>query len=207
MNGSLTHKTNFGSIRLKSAATTASALVWLCSILFGLRVLWIHDTKPGLTVQSSAQRPSASTVLHLEGKSAIVMFAHPQCPCTRTSLAELARIMSHSSPSLSAYVLFYRPGLSPRGWEKTDLYLQAEAIPGVRAITDVDGLEAQRFHATTSGHTLVYDISGKLIFSGGITCSRGNVGDNPGSEAIIAWMSGSKNQITRTPVFGCSILK
>lgn len=206
MNDLPAYKNNPRIFRLKSATTSAFALIWLCSIIFGLRVLWVYDTKPGLTAQSSDQRPSSSAVLRWEGNAAILMFAHPHCPCTRASLAELARIMSHSPHSLSAWVLFYRPENSPSGWEKTDLYAQAKATPGVRAFTDVDGKEARRLHAMTSGHTLVYDVSGKLVFSGGVTSSRGNEGDNPGSEAIIARMSGCKNQITRTPVFGCSIL-
>jgi glyoxylase-like metal-dependent hydrolase (beta-lactamase superfamily II) len=35
----------------------------------------------------------------------------------------------------------------------------------------------------TSGHVLVYDRSGKLLFSGGIAGARGQEGDNTGSAA------------------------
>ncbi len=44
--------------------------------------------------------------------------------------------------------------------------------------------------SSTSGQVLLYDPSGRLAFSGGITAARGHVGDNAGSDAIVGLVMG-----------------
>ncbi len=51
------------------------------------------------------------------------------------------------------------------GWEKTDLWRTASALPNVTVVRDDDGREAERFGAATSGQTLLYDARGELIFA------------------------------------------
>ncbi len=110
----------------------------------------------------------------------LVMFAHPQCPCTRASLAELERIISKSQGTVTPWIVFYKPSHTDDGWERTDLWRTAAAIPGAHVISDPDGAEARHFHVATSGQTLLYDAEGRLLFSGGITAARGHEGDNLG---------------------------
>jgi hypothetical protein len=61
-----------------------------------------------------------------------------------------------------------------------------------------------RFGALTSGHTVVYDPSGRLLFSGGITSARGHAGENMGSELILAQLARKTNPQTHA-VFGCPL--
>jgi hypothetical protein len=114
------------------------------------------------------------------------MLAHPKCPCTRASIGELAAIMAHCQGRLNAYVLFMKPEGFTEDWEKTDLWQSASQIPDVQVISDPSGEEARRFSAVTSGQTLLYDLKGELLFSGGITPSRGHSGDNAGKSAIVS---------------------
>jgi hypothetical protein len=51
--------------------------------------------------------------------------------------------MAHVQGCLEAVVLFYRAANAFPGWEKTDLWTAAAAIPGVRVLIDTDGAEAQ----------------------------------------------------------------
>jgi glyoxylase-like metal-dependent hydrolase (beta-lactamase superfamily II) len=102
-------------------------------------------------------------------------------------------------------VLFYRPRQFPAGWERTDLWRSAAAIPGVTVLVDPDGLEAERFGAKTSGHVLVYDSAGRLLFSGGITGSRGHEGDNDGSDSVLRLLTHGPPPRRHTLVFGCPI--
>jgi hypothetical protein len=88
-------------------------------------------------------------------------------------------------------------------WEKTRLWRTAAAIPGVHVVSDVDGVEAQRFHAETSGQTMLYSKRGKLLFNGGITFARGHSGDNAGRTAIETWLANRSAEYRQTPVFGC----
>ena len=72
-------------------------------------------------------------------------------------------------------------------------------------MTDENGLEAARFGAQTSGHTLVFDSNGRLVFSGGITATRGHVGANAGENAVLAALRQQIPERGRTSVFGCSL--
>ena len=95
-------------------------------------------------------------------------------------------------------------GYAPE-WSHTDIYDQAQALPGVNVELDEGGLEANRFHAKTSGYALLYAPSGQLLFSGGITQGRGHIGDNPGRRAVAALIEGKNPGLREFPVYGCPL--
>jgi hypothetical protein len=136
----------------------------------------------------------------------LVMFAHPQCPCTRASVGELDRLMTLCQGKLNAQVVFVRPPGLPVDWEKTDLWASASAIRGVSVRVDNGGVEARRFQIETSGDSLVYSPAGTLLFHGGITISRGHFGDSPGSDGILALVNHQSAGGIKTPAFGCPLL-
>ena len=70
---------------------------------------------------------------------------------------------------------------------------------------DGDGAEARRFGVATSGHVLLYDPRGDLIFSGGITAGRGERGDNRGRAALLGRIMGTGREGLEHPVFGCPL--
>ena len=132
------------------------------------------------------------------------MLAHPRCPCTRASINELAQLLAQIHEEVNTYVLFLKPEQRP-DWGETDLQRAAAAIPGVTVLSDRDGAEAQLFGAETSGHTMLFDAKGRLLFSGGITASRGHAGSNPGENAIVSLINGQSAERSTTLVFGCSL--
>jgi hypothetical protein len=81
----------------------------------------------------------------------------------------------------------------------------ASAIPGVTVMRDAEGAEARAFHGATSGDIMLYGAAGQLLFHGGITASRGQIGPSAGSQALAALLQGQPALQTRTPVFGCSL--
>jgi hypothetical protein len=135
----------------------------------------------------------------------LVLFAHPHCPCTRASLGELAELAHQAGPNLAIRVVFVRPNDAPKGWERSESWNLAEAIPGVRVSCDPDGSEAQRSGARTSGHLVVYDPQGRVAFYGGITRGRGRVGESVGRQAVLDLLVGKEPAIRETPVFGCAL--
>jgi hypothetical protein len=108
--------------------------------------------------------------------------------------------------AVTPWFVFYKPADSDKSWDQTDLWATAAAIPGAKVVSDPDGVEARRFNATTSGHTLLYNERGELLFSGGITQSRGHAGDNTGRFAIESLLAGEQSTCSTTPVFGCPIV-
>jgi hypothetical protein len=183
--------------------TTSTA--WLLMIIAGLGLLWDYKSAPGMAAAAPPQWPADSRLQPASDRASLVMLAHPHCPCTRASIGELARIMTQARGRVTAYVLFVKPANLAEGWEKTDLWASATAIPGVSVVEDDDGIEARRFHAATSGQTMLYDKNGKLIFSGGMTGARGHEGDNAGRTAIVSLLTADQANESETPVFGCPL--
>ncbi|MEK6280730.1 MAG: RedB protein [Acidobacteriota bacterium] len=182
-----------------------STVMWAALVATGLWWLWGYENAPGVGAISPSQWPSQSRIQLAPNGPTLVMLAHPHCPCTRASIGELARIMTHSQGEVRAYVLFTRPEGSPEDWEKTDLWHSAADIPGVTVVKDSEGVEARLFNAATSGQTVLYNTRGQLLFSGGITGSRGHFGDNAGQGSVIAILKSEVPGQTETSVFGCPL--
>jgi hypothetical protein len=133
------------------------------------------------------------------------MTLHPQCPCSRASVHELAEIMSRSEGRLDARILFVEPENAPAGWLDGALWREAKTIPGVTVSVDKDGQDAAEFGASTSGQVMVYDATGVVRFSGGITDGRGHEGDNAGQLSVLDLVRTGKSPVATTPVYGCSL--
>ena len=183
----------------------ATAVIWLLACAAGLAWLARYQNIPGPVAPSPAQWPQDSKIERAAEGTTLVMFVHPHCPCTRASLDELERIVAQSGGRLSPRVVFFRPRSADAQWQQTDLWRTAAALPGVQVTTDLDGAEAARFAAATSGHTVLFDHQGKLLFSGGITLARGHSGDNPGHTAVVALARENAAACSQTPVFGCPL--
>jgi hypothetical protein len=193
----------------KYAAIAAFVAVWLAAMAFGFRVLWTYSTTPGHAGTPPVDWPASAPIERGRGRATLVMFAHPQCDCSRATIGELAIIMAHAGGQLDADVFFYLPANETSAWAKTDLWRSAGAIPGVRVFEDRDAAVAQSFGAFTSGQTLLYNSSGRLLFKGGITAFRGHSGDNEGRTAITSLLRDEAPRGNTLPivtrVFGCSL--
>jgi hypothetical protein len=183
----------------------ASCVLWLFVIVAGVRYLWGYESTPGVAASAPDRWPAGSRIRPAADRPTLVMLAHPQCPCTRSSIAELSRLMTQAQGRVTAYVLFVKPPDFSGGWERTDLWASAAAIPGVTVVRDDDGVEAARFGAATSGQTVLYDAAGRLIFSGGITAARGHEGDNAGRAAVVSLLVNDESERKETPVYGCPL--
>ena len=194
-------------LRLKKTkmVVIASAVFWALSVSAGLWLLWGYENSPGAAATPLARWPAESRIPRVSGGATLIMIAHPHCPCTRASVGELALLMARTQGRVTAYVLLLKPQAVPENWEKTDLWNSAASIPGVHVLPDEDGIEADRFHAATSGQTLLYDKDGRLLFSGGITRARGHSGDNAGRSAIVSLLMQGEPERTETSVFGCPL--
>jgi hypothetical protein len=118
---------------------------------------------------------------------------------------ELGVLMARAGALVTADVVFIRPTGVASDWEKTDLWRSASEIPGVTVTTDDSGREAALFHAATSGQVVLFDGTGREIFSGGITGSRGHEGDNPGLARILSLLTHGSAERAKAPVFGCAL--
>jgi hypothetical protein len=189
-----------------SGGLKSAFAIWLAVIGVAMVEVIGYSNSPSEPGMPPASWPAQSQISLEAAQPVLVMFAHPRCPCTRASLGELELLMARASGRLRAHVLFFKPGDAAADWEKTALWRHASAIPGVTVHRDNAGTEARRFGVATSGHTLLYDRSGRLQFQGGITLSRGHAGNNPGRTALLALAHGEASSQATTPVFGCSLV-
>jgi hypothetical protein len=180
-------------------------VVWLGAVLFGTALMLEYSGTPAKTDPPPAHWPDAARVARVSGQPTLVLFLHPQCPCSLATVGELERMMAHCPAGVSVHAVFLRPEGMSESWVESDLWRKAAAIPGVTVSQDEGGKEARLFHAGTSGEALVYDGKGVLAFHGGITVARGHSGDNAGSDAVLALLRQETAGQLTTSVFGCAL--
>ena len=186
---------------------TIGCFLWLLLVGIGFTVLMMYENTAGTTRQLIPSWPGGGTIRPDWRQPTLVMFVHPQCPCSRASVSELSELMEKFSKQLKTYVLFYKPSSFPYAWAKSDLWLTLQHTPGVTLVEDRDGIEAKRFHASISGQVFFYNKKQELLFSGGLTSTRGQIGYSAGRAFIERFITNEKRgQTTSTPVFGCPII-
>ena len=194
-------------IRTPGKLVLIAGLVWIAILAIGFLVLAQEEFTPVAAAAASPTFPAHSALALAPDVPTLILFVHPRCPCSRASMHELAELMASLPHRVVVTVVFTLPrGVTPH-WEQGKLWEEAATIPGVHVITDRDGQEAGRFSVKGSGHALLYQPSGQLVFSGGITPSRGHEGDNPGRSAIISLVLRGRSLVNRTPVYGCPLLE
>jgi hypothetical protein len=180
---------------------------WVIALAVSGSRLWRYDSVAGAAAAPPMTLPAVAGISRTNTMPTLVMLVHPQCPCSRASIEELSKLMTRCQGRVSAKVLMIRPSGVAEGWEKTGLWRSAAAIPGVTVEIDEQGRAARLFGAATSGQTILYAASGELLFSGGITESRGHIGDNAGRSAIESFVLEQRPPQTpaSTAVFGCPL--
>jgi hypothetical protein len=184
---------------------TALGVVWAIAVIGGMYVMLKYADTPAETGAPPVVWPAESRIPRKSGLPTVVVVAHPRCSCTRATISELAMLMTRLHNRATAVVVLEHPHGTPEHWEETDLWRSAAEIPGVTVMGDPDEVEADRFRAQASGQTMLYNADGRLLFSGGITASRGHAGDNAGRDSIISLVTDGGAEQTKTLVFGCAL--
>ena len=188
-------------------------LIWIMSSLWLATTLvvmaWLTDSsfKPGPATTPLGLWPEGSRIQRDPIRPTLILFMHPRCPCSRATIGELAVLASRCQGLFTAQVWFLKPTNVAENWTQTDLWRKASEIPGVSVHVDETGVEAHRFQALTSGHSMLYDKDGHLLFQGGITLARGHSGDNPGRSTLESVLERGGARDYSTPVFGCPLVE
>lgn len=173
------------------------AVAWLGAVGAGFAAWERYDATPGPRGPDAPGAPGAA-------RWTLTLYAHPHCPCTRAALGELAELARLLPPDAAVAVAFVRPvGVEP-GWELTPSWDAAAAIPGVAVRCDVEGSDAARAGAATSGHAVLTDATGRVAFRGGLTRGRGRVGESAARRTILGVVAGESSG-GNAPVYGCPL--
>lgn len=177
----------------------ALAILWLAAIIPALWAIETYKSTPGRSAPTPRIADAAT-----DGRPRLLLFLHPRCPCSAATLAEFVEILADNPRAADFEVIFVRPEETAEGWEQTALWQSASRLSGVQVRSDRGEL-ARQYDAKTSGQALLYAANGRLLFSGGITRSRGHVGQSDGRRAISAALCGLPADPPTTPVFGCPL--
>lgn len=178
--------------------------VWGVTTTVGMLGLALYSGTAGSEGASSVQWPAESPLSYSIDKPTLLVFFHPRCPCSRATASELNRVVV-GHPEISVVPVMFCPESRPDDWANTTLVRNMTEIAGAAPHEDVGGLEATRFGATTSGHVLLYSPGGRLLFSGGVTSSRGHEGENTACESLKRVLRGESPHLSSFPVYGCPI--
>ncbi len=190
-------------------------LAWVAGVAWGLQKIQDYSSTAGVAAEAPVRWPGSALVSPQAGRPTLVMFMYPQCSCTGASLEELKAVLDKTGfdatgvhktrGDVSAWVVVLQPPGMSGEWADSDTWETARAMPGVTVVTDAQGTEADRFGAFTSGHTVLYDAAGRLVFSGGITGARGHVGDNAGRERVVSLLETGHADADGHEVYGCGL--
>lgn len=190
----------------RSSLIVVATSVWIVGAAAGLGWLADYAATPGAAVSSRMMWPVGSRLPKPQNSFQLVLFLHPHCPCSLATLGELERALVNVHERCGVVLAFYRPaGAASDEWTGGPLRERAQQLSEIQIVDDDDGLEATRFGAMTSGHAMLFDASGRLVFSGGLTASRGHEGDNAGRAGLAAILAGARREAAATPVYGCSL--
>ena len=181
--------------------------LWLVAVGAGIWTLSRYAGAAGQPAAAPSIWPAASEIARQPDRPTLLMFVHPQCTCSRASLESLARLQAEVAGRSAAETVVMVAAARSMGddWTRGALWQQAAAIPGVRVVADLDGREAARFGAATSGQSLLYGADGHLLFSGGLTPARGHAGDSAGLAALRGLLLDQPAGDARAAVFGCPL--
>jgi hypothetical protein len=199
----------------KSAGTawlTLAIVAWASAVGFGWWTVSAYEFnhEPEEFERALGGWPMESRLTLAADRPTMVYFIHPKCPCTRASLAELEQLWflqhrrgAERAPKLIVVVTI--PEDAKDEWLTTDTVARARALEGALFAIDRNGEEAFRFGAATSGLVKWFDRSGRCLYSGGITASRGHEGGNVGRDLLESLMQGAAEAATGLPAFGCRL--
>lgn len=179
---------------------------WLVAVVAASMLLWRYSSAPGSIGEAPSRLPAKLVTGVPETPGFVLLMAvHPKCPCSRATVAELAKILAHSPGVCRPIVFAFKPHTEPDSWIETDLCHAARRL-GAEIRIDVDGSAALEMGMLTSGQVLLYDPSGQLRYQGGITSARGHQGDNQGQKTVERLLLGEDLPLSKLPVYGCSLV-
>ena len=182
-----------GGLRLLIGAVLVAA--WLAALAYGAHTMMSYDTTAG---PAADRAPAVAT--SKQKAWTCVMIVHPDCPCTRSSLAALREIVARYDDTVEFRIVMVsdEPDLDSPNFKA------AVRIPEA-ALTWVSSEKADELYDShTSGQTFILDSSGGIVFSGGITPGRGT--DKP-EFALQLFESVLAGKPVRefSPVYGCAL--
>lgn len=188
----------------KAGLIAGGVVIWMVLIGWVMRSWGDYEHTPAIQGEAPRVWPRESMLTSDSENGTLIVFVHPNCPCSRGALqtiAEAFRTSQNFVPRIYAV-------LSASGLDVTlpsENLALARRIPSAEIRFDGDMSEARRFGATASGTVYFFDGSNQLRFSGGISAGRGDSFDNGFAVALFEAIRQPEFTLVAAPVFGCPL--
>lgn len=179
--------------------------LWCLIVISGMCTMMSYSNRGGNNGAPPSNNPNAINASQQNESNTLLLFLHPKCSCSLATVREMSRIIAYASRPIDIHIVF-APISIYQDVSETKIWSHASLLPSVNIVVDRNGDLIKQYAVKTSGHALLYNPHGKLMFSGGITSGRGHEGDNSGKTAVIALISGQRALINTVPVFGCPLM-
>lgn len=181
----------------------ALAVLWAGLVILVNALLFHYQSTAGDPAKAPSHWPAQSAI-RPGSTPTLLMFVHPSCECTESSLREFNRLLTQAANPINAQVVVsMAPGMSEE-WVRLHTLKTLLHSDKVRVMMDVGLRETDLFGVKTSGDVLLYSADGRLLFDGGITPSRGHEGAARGQQCILEAIKGQAEP-RQTQVYGCPL--
>lgn len=196
------------------ATKLVSFIACACAIVVGTWCLTDYSNRPGFAgnVAETFNLGWANSEWSLDQKiddkkRSLIFFYHPHCPCTKATIRCLERIFTRFDDQPNFVAVAYCPGTEHDSWIESSLTATLRNVDQSQVVIDRDGKYCMNFGVCTSGHAVVYDDTGRLIFSGGVTPGRGHEGHSRAASDLLNKINGLSGEVSHWPVYGCPIIE
>lgn len=179
--------------------------LWLGALIFGFYQLSQYEYTSSRALQATASWPTESSLTLSSKGSTLLVFLHPHCPCSQATLSELERQQRYWPKSLHLTFVFIQSPKQSREWVQGALWDRAGRFAKSQRRIDRNGREAFLFGASNSGEAHLFDSSGRSLFVGGVTSSRGHEGVSLPGRDLLARIENEIATPCEHPVFGCEL--
>ncbi|WP_428386726.1 hypothetical protein [Mucisphaera sp.] len=186
-----------------SSLWVAGGMVWLLLVATGWAALNGYMSEAGDVGVVPGVWPVGVVEGLDDGGLRTLVFLHPHCPCSVATLATVKEVWGEEGAG-ALVIVVVDLGEGDPGWRGTGLVRDALGVDGAEVVFDEGAEIARRFGALTSGHVLVYDGAGALVFSGGVTPWRGHVGPSGGKRSLRLLMAGAGDGTAEVTEVGAS---
>lgn len=191
-----------GDKRAVSGALCCAAAV---AVLFGWYQMLHFSTTPGEQESGPATWPHAEPRPGAGQAPLLLVFIHPGCSCTHATLQELDRLLAENHGPIDVVLEVYRSKAMVNSGYSSVLDVTPWFDRRAILAADVDGRMARLFRARTSGEVLLYSEGGVLLFQGGMTAERAQLGRSVGAVRLHQALLSGLPARDQSPVFGCPI--
>jgi hypothetical protein len=181
------------------------ATAWL--FILGLLVWKQYDYKstPGKASLFVGRAPDSSSIKFDSKHYNFITFIHPKCSCSEATIENLTTMTrDFANKNISFHVVFYSSSELGSDLENSKYVKEVKELQNTRIYFDKKLTDFSLYDVETSGQSFLFDTEKNLIFKGGITESRGHLGETLSMRKIAGYLEGEKpNSITLAPTFGC----